>query len=212
MRNRLKHLEMRLRARTPKFLKTTYRLARSFEKVDAPREINPALLKDCRVCSSRHELVSLLPAHARVAELGTFRGDFARVIVTQAQPAELHLVDIDYTPFKPDQLNGPEVHKHIGLTTDVLGKFADDFFDWIYVDGDHSYAGCLADAQAAAGKVRAGGYLVFNDFAHIDPYMGRYGVQRAVTDFANENSWTFAFFAFEPHGLYDVALQKPVKP
>ncbi len=159
----------------------------------------------------KRELVSLLPARARVAELGTFRGDFARVIVAQAQPTELHLVDIDYSPFKPDRLNGPEVHKHTGLTTDVLGKFADDHFDWIYVDGDHSYAGCLADARAAAEKVRAGGYLVFNDFAHIDPYMGRYGVQRAVTDFANEKSWTVAFFAFEPHGLYDVALQKPAK-
>jgi hypothetical protein len=69
----------------------------------------------------------------------------------------------------------------------------------------------VAEDRSGAGKVRAGGYLDFNYFAKIDPYMGRYGVQRAVTDFANENSWTFAFFAFEPHGLYDVALQKPVK-
>jgi hypothetical protein len=67
----------------------------------------------------------------------------------------------------------------------------------------------LADARASAPKVKPGGYLVFNDFAHIDPSLGRYGVHRAVVDFALEGRWPLRLFAFSEYALYDVALQKP---
>lgn len=59
----------------------------------------------------------------------------------------------------------------------------------------------------AAQKVKPGGYLVFNDYA--DPYLGRYGVHRAVTEFANAAGWPLVMFAHEPSALYDVALQRP---
>ena len=65
----------------------------------------------------------------------------------------------------------------------MLSGFPDAHFDWIYVDADHSYEGLLRDANAAATKVKPGGFLVFNDFAHADPFLGAYGVQRAVADF-----------------------------
>ena len=65
------------------------------------------------------------------------------------------------------------------------------------------------DARAAAGKVRTGGYLVFNDFAHVDYDFGQYGVHRAVIDCALEARWPMAFFAFSEDALYDVALRKP---
>ena len=64
--------------------------------------------------------------------------------------------------------------------------------------------------RVAASKVKPGGYLVFNDFAHADPYLGAYGVHRAVIEFAVTRGWTFAWWAYEPHGLYDVALRRPV--
>jgi hypothetical protein len=50
---------------------------------------------------------------------------------------------------------------------------------------------------------------VFNDFAHIDPYLGRYGVHRAVTEFIGKAQWPVRYFAFEPAGLYDIAIQRP---
>jgi hypothetical protein len=51
--------------------------------------------------------------------------------------------------------------------------------------------------------------LVFNDFAHIDPSLGHYGVHRAVVDFALEVRWPLRLFAFSKYALYDVALQNP---
>jgi hypothetical protein len=53
------------------------------------------------------------------------------------------------------------------------------------------------------------GYLVFNDFAHLDPYLGAYGVHRAVVEFAIARAWPFAWFAYDGNALYDVALQRP---
>src|SRR5262249_9794096 len=55
-----------------------------------------------------------------------------------------------------------------------------------------------------------GGYLVFNDFAHIDPYLGAYGVHRAVVAFAIAHNWPFRWWAYEGNGLYDVALERPL--
>jgi hypothetical protein len=52
---------------------------------------------------------------------------------------------------------------------------------------------------------------VFNDFAHIDPDLGVYGVQRAVVDFAIARQWQFAWFAYQQSALYDVALQRPLE-
>ena len=57
--------------------------------------------------------------------------------------------------------------------------------------------------------MKPGGYLVFNDFAHADPYLGAYGVQRAVVEFAVIRGWKFVWWAYEPNALYDVALQRP---
>jgi hypothetical protein len=65
------------------------------------------------------------------------------------------------------------------------------------------------DEVAAAPKVKSGGFLVFNDFAHIDRRLGRSGVHRAAVEFATERGWPFAWWAYEGDGLYDVALRRP---
>ena len=97
---------------------------------------------------------------------------------------------------------------HNGASSTVLAEFPDFYFDWIYIDADHSYAGVSLDAKAAASKIRPGGYLVFNDFAHMDPFLGAYGVHRAVVDFAVTYGWGFAWIAYEPSALYDIALRR----
>ena len=124
----------------------------------------------------------------------SYRASSRRYRLLQAQPTD----SID-----------PSVVRHLGFTKDVLTKFEDEYFDWIYVDADHSYEGTLRDAKLGAPKIRSGGFLVFNDFAHLDTSYGRYGVHRAVSEFAVNMKWPFAFLAFSPDGLYDVALRKP---
>lgn len=208
----IKRTEMRLRKLSPDVVRRAYRLVRGLRAVQSGAAFPAELMTDCRFCPSREALVAQLPAAGQVAELGTYKGDFARHILAANRPARLHLVDIDFTHFRSQALDGPEVTRHEGLTHEVIATFPDAHFDWVYVDGDHSYEGCLRDARAAAPKIRPGGYLVFNDFAHIDPWMGRYGVHRAATDFARQAGWAMAFFSYEPNGLYDAAFRRPDEP
>ena len=206
----LSRLPLSLRDRAPAPLRRALRLARHLFTSGQPSMAIPGeLLAGCRLCASRNDLVMQLPRQARVVEVGTYRGDFARHILAACDPIALHLIDIDVSLLDPNVAEDTRVSIHQGLSQEMLAGFPDGYFDWIYIDGDHSYEGASGDARVASAKVKPGGYLVFNDFAHADPYLGAYGVHRAVAEFAVTRGWTFAWWAYEPHGLYDVALQRP---
>lgn len=204
-----KWLEIKLRIGFPRWIRKFYRAFYSFAPVAPINSLPPELLTNCRFLPSRQAMLGQIPPGGRVAELGVYRGDFSREIILINQPSELHLVDIDDSHFITQGLEINTIVRHKGLTYDVISTFPDQYFDWIYVDADHSFAGCLRDTLAAAPKIKPGGYLVFNDFAHIDPWLGRYGVCRAVVEFVNTNKWPAAYFCYHPAGLYDLALQRP---
>jgi SAM-dependent methyltransferase len=202
-----------LRNRMPRAVQHLLRLARHVVPQGRPAaQIPPELFVDCRVCASRRELVTKFPPGARVAEVGTFRGNFARHILAACGPAELHVIDLDLSQLDPEVSEDPRVRVHYGTSHIVLSGFPDAHFDWIYVDADHSYEGVLRDANAAATKVKPGGFLVFNDFAHADPFLGAYGVQRAVADFVVTNRWPIVWLAYHVNALYDIALKRPGGP
>ena len=200
---------MRGRVSTPGWLRHTYRAMRSLSPAAVSSPIPPELIEGCRCCATRYHLLHHMPKRGVVAELGTLRGDFARHIVERADPRELHLVDIDFSQFDDRGLKSDIVKLHHGLTHKVMSAFPDAYFDWVYVDADHAYEATLLDARTSAPKIRPGGFLVFNDFAHIDRELGRYGVHRAVSDFVREERWPVTLFAFNPSALYDIALQRP---
>jgi hypothetical protein len=210
MTSPIQRLSLSIRNRLPERLRHALRLGRHLVPKGQPSMAIPAeLLADCRVCASRNELVKNLPRGGRVAEVGTYRGAFARHILSSCEPAELNLIDLDFSLLDPAVANEPRVTTHHGASHDMLARFPDDHFDWIYIDGDHSYEGASRDARVASSKVKPGGHLVFNDFAHADPYLGAYGVHRAVVEFAVTRGWKVTWWAYEPNGLYDVALQRP---
>ncbi len=202
---------LRARKRMPAAVRNAYRLARHVANGHArPSQPLPSELIDgCRMCASRYALLHRLPNGGRVAELGTDTGAFARRILRINKPAELHLVDLDTSSLCREVQDDDRVSVHVGSSDTTISAFPDDYFAWIYIDADHSFEAVLADAEASKAKVKAGGYLVFNDFAHADQELGRYGVHRAVVEFAIANGWPFAWWAYEPSGLYDVALQRP---
>lgn len=207
---RLNGLSLKLRKNLPAWVRHTLRLGRHVVTRGAPSgDLPKGLLADCRLCASRYELVTALPRGGRIAEIGTDKGEFAQHILATCDPVSLHLVDLDFSALTPALRQDVRVQLHDGLSHEVLAAFPDDYFDWVYIDADHSYAGVTRDANAAASKVKPGGFLVFNDFAHMDPFLGAYGVHRAVVDFAVARSWAFTWFAYDPMALYDVALRRP---
>lgn len=200
---------MMLRQKMPSFLRSLLRIIRLLTvKPVPPVQVPPHLLNGCILVASRFELVSHLGSGA-IVEVGTQSGNFARHILDVAEPQSLDVIDLDLSRLRPDVRAHPSVRAHQGNSSDVLRKMPDAAFDWIYVDADHSFNGVKRDAEAAMRKVKPGGFLVFNDFAHADPFIGRYGVHSAVADFMVRYHWPMKFMAYEINGLYDVALQRP---
>lgn len=157
---------------------------------------------------SRTAILKLLPKGGVGVEIGVNRGAYSRQIFTLAAPKVLHLVDPwptdsadDYiktygvkddmqahhdmvqADFAPQIAQGSVV-VHRKYSRDSAASFADGSFDFVYVDGMHSYEACLEDLRLFAPKVKGTGFLMGHDFSNTD--MGRrkqFGVIRAVSEF-----------------------------
>ncbi len=78
----------------------------------------------------------------------------------------------------------------VNYSKNVVDRFKDEFFDFIYVDGDHSYEGCKADLDMYYPKLKKGGVMSGHDFTGTKKSMKLkgFGVQKAVCEFLNKNS------------------------
>jgi len=209
---RVYRLELALRRYLPERIKSALRLGRlAMQPVPPPApQIPQAQLNGCQLLCNRYEMLRSLPQAGIIAEIGTYRGSFARIMLDTMAPTRLHLADITFSLCRADVLADPRVERHEGTSLAFLNSRADASFDMIYVDADHGYDAVRADAAAAAPKVKPGGFLVFNDFARIiRPGFGVLGVHQAVCEFAVASGWPVAFFCLEGEALYDIALRRP---
>lgn len=130
----------------------------------------------------------------RVVEIGVYEGSSALALQRELGPqAELHLID----PFgrHPDALPGgwganeratrrlleraarrlggqaPAVHWHVALSHEVAAGWRQEV-DLVFIDGDHSEAGCERDWECWRSFIRQGGHVAFHD-ARADREGGR---------------------------------------
>jgi predicted O-methyltransferase YrrM len=150
-----------------------------------------------RTMHSSADAAVLLAAAAgaeRVVEIGVYEGSSALALQRTLGPrAELHLID----PFgrHPDALPGgwgaseratrrllaragralgadaPAIRWHVALSHDVAAQWSEEV-DLVFIDGDHSEAGCERDWLCWSPFVRVGGHAVFHD-ARADRAAGR---------------------------------------
>lgn len=147
------------------------------------------------------------------AEIGTLYGNFAREIVRRTNPRKLHIVDIHWASFNPvgmeGDINTGRIMKHEGCSWEVLSTFPDNYFDWIYIDANHTYSAVKKDIEVAIHKVKKEGYLIFNDYILWDPLgAAEYGVMRAVNELVVNSKFSVKYLALECRGFNDIALQK----
>ena len=160
---------------------------------------------------ARLKLIQRVPKSAVCAEIGVWKGEFSKVILELALPRKLHLID----PWKfqrefPDRwysgkqaknqedmdeilqavismFHGQEnVKIHKGYSEAVLREFEDNYFDWVYIDGNHSYEYVLKDLELSYLKVKPGGLISGDDYtwgAKDD-----FPVRRAVQAFVEDNN------------------------
>jgi hypothetical protein len=179
----------------------------------APR-LDGRHVRNCRVVPHRVDLLkTCLPKHGIVAELGTDHGDFAEMILQFSSPKELHIIDITLRQFRREvfasAIDQGTVRLHESDSVEALRRFSDGYFDWIYIDANHLYAGVKRDIDEAKKKVKRNGLLVFNDYifwSHRE-FMS-YGVVQAVNEFCLAEDWELLYLALHPEMYGDVVLRK----
>ena len=68
--------------------------------------------------------------------------------------------------------------------------FKEQSLDFVYIDANHSYEGCLEDIKFWWSKVKKGGVLAGHDYLNATNKYGLFRVKKAVNDFARKNNLT----------------------
>ena len=164
-------------------------------------------LSEAQLFADRSAMLAAVPKGGIVAEVGVYQGGFSSEIVRCCAPDKFHLIDIDLAPLGP--VPGP-IETHEGDSATILASFPEAHFNWIYIDGDHSYAGISKDLRAAHRVLRSGGFLMCNDYANwCSATAIPYGVARAVNELIIAENYKVRGIALHPAGLHDILIQKP---
>ncbi len=81
------------------------------------------------------------------------------------------------------------------FAADVVDQFSDEYFDFIYIDGDHSYEGCKKDLDLYYPKLKEGGFFGGHDFTGSPKSLRKkgFGVQKAACEFLTEHNKKLQF-------------------
>lgn len=188
----------------------------AFAKIFEAKTLDPEILSNCQLLPSRYHLLKRLSKGGYVAEIGTQHGGFTKYIVDLTHPKELHLFDLSFDEFslpRSEPGNLPKLTFHKGDSSTLLMSCDDSHFDFLYIDGDHSYEGVKRDLFAAQKKVKRDGIIVCNDYTSWSPLEATsYGIPKAIHEFCIEYRWRFKFLALHPWGYHDVALEAAPNP
>lgn len=176
-------------------------------------ELSDAHLHSCRVVPNWESLLHLLPKNAVVAEVGVDTGRSSEKILRITRPEKLHLIDVRFgaavhTLFSVEAERGI-VEMHESDSVAALAAFPDRYFDWIFIDGDHSYRGVQRDAEISKTKVKHDGLLVFDDYIFFDHHaMAPYGVVQVVNDLCVYDGWEILFIALQREMFCKAVIRK----
>ncbi len=172
-------------------------------------------IRNCRLIEDRYELLKLLPKNAICAEVGIMYCDFSQKILDITKATKLHLFDFEENPVKIANdrfaalIKKGTVQVHLGDSSTCLLTFPENYFDWVYIDGDHRYNGVMKDLEAARTRVKPQGHIVMNDYQYfsIVEFM-KYGVIEAVNEFCIKYDYEILYLALQGRMFCDVVLKK----
>lgn len=130
---------------------------------------------------NNHYALKYINKKSKCAEVGVWKGHLSLEILKR-EPLELHLIDpwesqdvikrcYSIEQSKMDQIyknvlndfgGRDEVTIHRKFSTEVF--FPKHYFDWVYIDGDHSYNAVKKDLEFYYPLVKKGGYLCGDDY------------------------------------------------
>lgn len=72
---------------------------------------------------------------------------------------------------------------HKGYSHTEVPKLDDNYFDIIYIDGNHEPEYVLEDAVLSFRKLKRGGYLIFDDYGWNGPDMTKRGIDAFISGY-----------------------------
>lgn len=160
-------------------------------------------------------MLKSFPKNSVGVEIGVDRGGFSQRILKIVKPKKLHLIDpwkYEEEEIYKNSLYGGKVGKnqeelekkyqkvlqefqkqikndvvniHRDYSEKVLNSFANDYFDWAYIDGNHLYEFVTKDLELCHLKIKKGGIIVLDDYG-VEGWWED-GVTKAVDKFINKD-------------------------
>jgi len=91
-----------------------------------------------------------------------------------------------------------------GYSKDEIPKFENDFFDIIYIDGNHEPEFVLEDAVLSFRKLKIGGIMIFDDYFHN----GLNSTKKGIDGFLNGYSNKYEFIGSQDHQIFIKKINK----
>ena len=124
----------------------------------------------------------------RFLEIGTYDGIIVSLLAEKLPNIQFYVID----PFINGENSGAghkdyflkntqdlaNIHLYENKTEDVK-PFDNSFFDFAFIDGDHSYRCTKIDIEFCWDSVKSGGYIAIHDYFIME------GVRKAIDEFIN---------------------------
>jgi hypothetical protein len=142
-------------------------------------------------------------------EIGVYKGDYSVKILEKTNLSKLYLIDpwqhldtyndiSNHDNYEFDLIL-EEVRKKTekfanrveiirDLSENVVYNFNDDYFDFLYLDADHSYEASKKDIDMWYSKVKPGGIFSGHDYLNGSLPQGEFGVKRSIDEFVKKNN------------------------
>lgn len=168
---------------------------------------------DLENISSRDELIKIFKPSGNGIEVGVQQGIFAKHILENCQDLKLYLLDCWDEQSNSEYQDISNVNNNIqaeymintihntlksfknvriikGYSDEFVDFFKDDFFDFIYIDANHSYKPVKNDLIKWFPKLKKNGLFSGHDYLNGNDgwYPTVFGVKQAVDEFALENN------------------------
>jgi predicted O-methyltransferase YrrM len=144
----------------------------------------------------------------RMIEIGSYMGESTQMFATSNIFSEIKCIDpfhgdeefnsiMNYTweqvksqfHINTNRFNSVKLYE--GMSYDLVDKFEDNKFDFIYIDGEHTYEAVKRDIQLYLPKLRKGGIIAGHDYSVGSDDLPWPGVNRAVNEELGKPDRTF---------------------
>ncbi|MFC1495130.1 class I SAM-dependent methyltransferase [Thermodesulfobacteriota bacterium] len=184
-------------------------------------ELSIEHIRNLQVLINRDSLLSVLPQHSVVAEVGVAQGAFSAKILSITNPRKFHLIDswthdVRYLDLMEkiesrfaQEIKQGQVFIHQGFSTTQLSVFDDGYFDWVYIDTSHDYETTLKELEICRSKVKDRGIIAGHDYV-TGSWLSRsrYGVVEAVHEFCVKYGWEMIYLTHESNRHLSYALSQ----